>query len=429
MPKARLKTSSSNSLTIEVTIPLSKSMLKMEENIRDGLNKAGCIATQSALSNFDTDGSPIIIGNDKLTSKGKFNKAYQTMWGEVEIKRHVYQSSKGGRQFCPLERDARIVLTSTPGFAKWVTGKYAEMGSSKVLFDLEESHGRKVSRPYLKHLCDAVGSVALAKEESWSYELPEMPRKVNSIAVGVDGTCMLLVKDGWREAMVGTIGLYGKDGTRMHTIQIGATPEYGKKIFYSRFERELDLIKNKFPKAVCVGIADGAKSNWEYLKDKTDEQTIDFWHASGYLGRAAEAMFSKDNEKCEHRDWIDNSCHKLKHNIGAATRLLNEMKEFKRKHRLVKQRKDELTAAIKYFENNKSKMRYAQNQDQNFPIGSGVTEASCKTLIKQRLCNSGMRWKEKGAAAVISLRSMTHTDCRWGQFWKKIDQYGFPVAP
>ena len=168
------------------------------------------------------------------------------------------------------------------------------------------------------------------------------------------------------------------------------------------------MIKNKFPKAVCVGIADGAKSNWEYLKNKTDEQTIDFWHASGCLGRAAEAMFSKNNEKCKRRDWIDNSCHKLKHNIGAATRLLNEMKEFKRKHRLVKQRRDELTAAIKYFENNKSKVRYAQNQDQNFPIGSGVTKASCKTSIKQRFCNSGMRWKEKGTAAVISLRSMTH---------------------
>ena len=192
-------------MTIEITIPLSKSMLKMEEDTRDGLNEAGCIAAQSALSNFDADGSPIIIGNDKLTSKGKFNKAYQKIWGEVEIKRHVYQSSKGERQFRPLERDARIVLTSTPRFAKWVTGKHAEMGSSKVLFDLKESHGRKVSRPYLKHLCDAVGSVALAKEESWSYELPEMPRKVNSIAVGVDETCMLLAKDGWREAMVGAI--------------------------------------------------------------------------------------------------------------------------------------------------------------------------------------------------------------------------------
>ena len=31
--------------------------------------------------------------------------------------------------------------------------------------------------------------------------------------------------------------------------------------------------------------------------------------------------------------------------------------------------------------------------DQYFPIGSGVTEAACKTLIKQRFCLAGMRWK------------------------------------
>ena len=228
--------------------------------------------------------------------------------------------------------------------------------------------------------------------------------------------------------MVGTISLYGKKGDRVHTIQVGATPQYGKNKFYSRFERELELIKKKFPKATYIGIADGAKENWEYLKGKTCEQTIDFWHVTGYLGKAAAAMFLGDKRKAEQKEWLDDACHKLKHNIGAATRLFSEMQNFKKTHRLGQQQKNELMAAITYFKNNKSRMRYAQNQAQNFPIGSGVTEAACKTLIKQRLCNSGMRWKEEGAAAVISLRSMANTDCRWDQFWQKIDQYGYPVA-
>ena len=426
--KAKLKNSSSKSVTIEVTIPLTDSMLQTEEGIRDALNEVGCMATQSALNRFDTDGSPIVIGDSKFTSKGLCSKTYQTMWGAVDVERHVYQSSKGGRQFCPLERDARIILTSTPGFSKWVTAKYAQMGSSHVLSDLKESHGREISRPYLKHLCDAIGAVALAKEESWSYDLPPMANRVNSISVGIDGTCMLLVEDGWREAMVGTISLYNKKGERMHTIQVGATPQYGKEKFYSRFERELGLVKEKFPKTTYIGIADGAKGNWEYLKGRTDQQTIDFWHATGYLEKAAGAMFFGDKKNVERKEWLDDACHKLKHNVGAATRLLNEMKEFKVEHRLSQQQKDELTASITYFENHRFKMKYARNQDQNLPIGSGVTEAACKTLIKQRLCNSGMRWKEKGAASVISLRSMVHTDCRWDQFWGKIDQYGYPIA-
>ena len=41
----------------------------------------------------------------------------------------------------------------------------------------------------------------------------------------------------------------------------------------------------------------------------------------------------------------------------------------------------------------------------NEPIGSGVTEAACKVIVKQRLCGSGMKWTEPGAAVVLSLRA------------------------
>ncbi|TAL43583.1 MAG: hypothetical protein EPN89_15525 [Methylovulum sp.] len=38
-------------------------------------------------------------------------------------------------------------------------------------------------------------------------------------------------------------------------------------------------------------------------------------------------------------------------------------------------------------------MNYADAVVQDLPIGSVVTEDACKTLVKQRLCCSGMRWK------------------------------------
>jgi len=69
-------------------------------------------------------------------------------------------------------------------------------------------------------------------------------------------------------------------------------------------------------------------------------------------------------------------------------------------------------------------MNYAFYRNQHYPIGSGVTEAACKTVIKQRLCCSGMRWKEAGAA-VVSLRTLVLTSTRWNQFWNKLNQYGF----
>ncbi len=37
-----------------------------------------------------------------------------------------------------------------------------------------------------------------------------------------------------------------------------------------------------------------------------------------------------------------------------------------------------------------------------------------------------MKWRERGAAVVLTLRSLSHTTDRWEQFWKKIDRFGFP---
>ena len=73
-------------------------------------------------------------------------------------------------------------------------------------------------------------------------------------------------------------------------------------------------------------------------------------------------------------------------------------------------------------------MDYAESVVLNHPIGSGVTEAACKTIVKQRLCQSGMQWKDKGAGVILSLRALVHSTGRWEQFWQKINQFGLPMA-
>jgi hypothetical protein len=143
--------------------------------------------------------------------------------------------------------------------------------------------------------------------------------EIASVAIGLDGTCMLLCDTGLREAMVGTISLYDILGERAHTIYIGATPEYGKAKFLERLEREIQRTKARYPQANYIGIADGAASNWQFLKRHTSEQVLDFYHASGYLGAVAIALHPKDLSQQQH--WLNEQCHHLKHNPGAATEL------------------------------------------------------------------------------------------------------------
>jgi hypothetical protein len=424
---AKLINIEGSKIKIELTLELSRSMLNTEINIQKSLNEVGCIASKEALKYLDTDGSPIKIGEETWKSKGEQPKEYQTPYGEVVVNRHVYQRSVGGKTYCPLEREARIIVTSTPLFAKQVSSKMSSMAGKEVKNDLSENHGRFVAISCIQRLSEAVGSVVQAKEEAWSYAPPKEETQIATVGVGLDGTCMLIGEDGYREAMVGTVSLYDSEGERQHTIYLGAAPEYGKKTFLERLKREIERAKKNYPEAKFVGIADGAETNWKFLDTQTDEQVLDFYHASGYLGAMAEAMYPKNKGK--QKEWLTKNCHKLKHEEGAAGDLLNQMKQLKSEKSHSQNITEKLQAAITYYENHQHQMNYSQYREKKYPIGSGVTEAACKTLVKQRLCCSGMRWKEKGAGIILSLRALVLTKQRWSQFWAKLDQYGFPVEP
>ncbi len=413
-----------NSITIQIQVRLSRSMLESEEAIQQALNEAGVLATTAALEQFDTDGSPIEIGATRWTSKGQEPKIYQTPYGEATVDRHVYQTSEGGITFCPLERDARIIITSTPRFAKQVSSKYAKDAGARVVDDLVSNHGRHVTLCLVQDLADAVGSVVQAKEENWHYATPKLQTPIASIGVGLDGTCAFLVNDGKRQAMVGTVTLYDAKGERQHTIYVAATPEYGKTTFYQRLSREIEQTQQLYPQARLTGVADGSADNWTYLDQYTDDQCIDFHHVTDYLALASAAVNRRFSER---QAWLDKRCHELKHEKGAAKKILAELKGLPTAG-LNESQREGLRKAVTYFENHHHQMKYAQRVEANLPIGSGVTEAACKTLVKMRLCKTGAKWKEQGAAVVLSLRCLVYTTERWEQFWAKVDRYGFPVA-
>ena len=63
----------------------------------------------------------------------------------------------------------------------------------------------------------------------------------------------------------------------------------------------------------------------------------------------------------------------------------------------------------------------------NLPIGSGVIEAACKTLVQQRLKRSGMRWDDEGGQAMLNFRSLLKSG-RFDAGWKLLaDTYRHEV--
>ena len=325
-----------------------------------------------------------------------------------------------------MRRNTRIIEGATPRLAKILSHKYANLAAPSVVEDMLENHGRQITISYMQKLVDYVGSIAQAKEESWEYQLPKLDEPVSSIGISLDGAYVLTKDSGYREAMVGSISFYDKEGERLHTTYTAAAPEYGKETFYKRLSLEISRAKKLYPIAASVGIADGAQSNWSFLELHTDKQVLDFWHASEYLSKASHALF-KEGQEDKRKEWLDNRCHDLKHKKGASVRILNELKAVDTKS-LSEAVKESLESAITYYANNTAagRMKYYKCIQANLPIGSGVTEAACKTIVKQRLGGSGMRWKDKGIKMILSLRSLVKTKGRWNQFWGKINLAGVP---
>ena len=411
-----------NVLVMEVSIPLENTMLEGENGIEQALNEAGVVASGELLKQFDTDGSALQVGPTKFTSKGPVGKIYHTPYGDTCLARHVYQSPKGGSTFCPLDDRARIINSATPKLAKMVSHKYSKLSVDEVKTDLQSNHGLRLSRGYIQNIAEMVGTVAQAKEAQWHYATPPLDAPVATVGIGLDGTTVHLREQGYRETMVGTLVLYDATGARLHTTYIGASPEYGKSTFTQRMEREIQQVKKRYPEALYIGVADGAADNWPFLERHTSKQVTDFWHATEYLAEAAEAIFPTKKMHEQKKEWLDASCHKLKHLKGAAGRILKELKQ-QAKNIRGKIRLEKLHKAICYFTHQKSRMNYYALVKQALPIGSGVTEAACKMIVKQRLCQSGMKWSEKGASIILSLRTLERSS-RWELFWGKISQYG-----
>lgn len=416
---------SDGSMTVTFTIPAAsktRSLLRVEERITSALNEAGRESMRHVLSEFDVAGSPIMRDSRQWTTKGLVDKIYETPWGEVMLARHLYQSSAGGKTWCPMEENAGIIGGSaTPHLARSLSHKYANKNARAVVRDLEENHGRKLAASYVSDIAAAVAKMAGSPVVEQRAFIPESkPDDVFTATLSLDGTCALFCKEGFKQCMVGTIGLYDSEGDRLETIYLAQAPEMGKEIFLSKLDAEWQRIVKRFPIAKRVGISDGARDYEPWLRERTTWQVLDFYHATGYLAAAALKM---RRSKTERTEWLERTCHELKHDLGGAERITNE---------LIKQEeadgskqisgKRALQAAVGYFQHNIERMDYARFAELNFPIGSGVTEAACKVLVKERLCGSGMRWTRSGAQTVLTIRSILLSSNRWQSLWKFFDK-------
>ncbi len=72
-------------------------------------------------------------------------------------------------------------------------------------------------------------------------------------------------------------------------------------------------------------------------------------------------------------------------------------------------------ACCNYLIAKRTYLHYDEYLAAGYPIGSGVVEGACRHLVKDRMEQSGMRWRIEGAQAILNLRAIYVND-NWASF-------------
>ena len=142
-----------------------------------------------------------------------------------------------------------------------------------------------------------------------------------------------------------------------------------------------------------VLIADGAHWIWEEaathlrVPGKGWFEILDFYHASEHIWNMAHAAWPNDTPAA--KAWADTTLHRLRHDGGQA--LEDQWQALPTALGVEAQATIDREQA--YFAYHADRIDYPRYHAMGLPIGSGIIESACKTVLQQREIGSGMRWK------------------------------------
>ena len=232
----------------------------------------------------------------------------------------------------------------------------------------------------------------------------EVPDAARAVVVSLDGV-MAPMRGGYREAGCATVSLVDGDRERLHSVRMGRMPESNKATLKTMVAAEVEAVLDKRPNLTVVKLADGAQDNWTFLTGALPDgvELIDFYHAAEQLKGAFDAAHGVDSPIAAAQS--EKYRHLLRHKSDGVKRVIRVLVYLRSKH----PNRERIAQVLGHFRGNRHRMRYADAKAQGLPIGSGVVEAACKTLVTERLKRSGMRWGARGGQAILTLRSLVQS--------------------
>jgi hypothetical protein len=409
----------------------------LEMRIRSSMHGIGGLMIE-ALLNTDGGfkGKSIPCGNGHTYEFLEYRKKeILTVVGKVKVNRAYYYDRQCRSGMCPKDKDLDIEGTSfSPGVRriKARVGAYRAFGLGSE--DIKEIAGIDVDAKEIERICNKLGrQVEEFFEQQAAAVLSSKVIPIESVSkmyVCMDGTGVPMVKkellnrvgkaeDGQaktREAKLGCVftqtGFDEKgrpvrdDGSTSYVGAIETAENFGKRVYAEARRRGVDRAKG-----VAV-LGDGASWIWNIADEcfPGATQIIDLYHAREHYWNAGRAVLDSNKKKL-HR-WADKRRKEL--DKGQVEKVIDAINRLSPS---TGSGKEVCEKTINYFEKNKERMRYNVFRKNGFFVGSGVLEAGCRSVIGQRLKQSGMHWSVDGANNIIALRCCFFSN-RWEDFWE-----------
>ncbi len=348
-------------------------------------------------------------------------KNVDTLFGPIQIRRDYFYQPLQRQGRIPLDEALGLMNGSSPGLVRLASRAAARCGYEAASEDLGALAGVNIDGRQIQRIVKQSGPRV-------GLELLEGPCVIEKTITGVPMVPEELVgrkgkqPDGsakTREVKLGCIFTQTTTDEEGHplrdhrsTTYVGSfdsAEPFGLKIRTEAKRRGIGCA------SAVVFLGDGAAWVWELarLNFPLALCILDFYHALEHLNELCKSLYAGQNKwviKMQDR-WYDQlESDGIEDVIGSARRRLSQLDG---------DLHETLEKQIGYFEKNKERMLYRTYRQNGYFYGSGVVEAGCKTVVGQRLKQSGMLWGRPGAESVLELRCALLGN-RWDECWNRI---------
>jgi len=407
--------------------------------VRSAMHRAGASALTELLRfpTPDERTTPCPCGQPARDGELR-SKKILTALGETTVERPYYLCPHCHEGQFPADRELDIVHTEfSPGVRRMqaLVGQDAPFDHGREQMKLLA--GLEVTAKSVERVAEDIGADIAQREQqeidrAVQLDLPIIGGEpVSILYIEMDGTGVPVVKketagrkgkiDGLpshtREVKLGCVFTQTKwdaegyairdPDSSTYTGSIENAEQFGQRLYVEAWNRGWSRADKK------VVIGDGAEWIWNLAQEHFlgAIQIVDLFHARQHVWDLARLLHPTDAERrnawigLHQKRWLDK---------GKIAKLVASLRAIPTADAdLVKK----LRTEADYFDRNAARMNYPKFRKQHLFVGSGVIEAGCKTVIGQRLKQSGMFWTVKGANSILALRC-SHLNGRFEDYWE-----------